>query len=99
MSWLGGLASCAINPVPQASWSGWPQLGCLRRPLCCPSWHKDICLYVSCVPMLYNSDFSFGKTIFWRTRFDYAEWCINGGFLPDSVICKDVDVTDGLKSA
>jgi hypothetical protein len=30
---------------------------------------------------LYNSDFSFGKTIFWRKRFDYAEWCINGGFL------------------
>src|SRR5579872_4841824 len=68
MSWLGGLASCAINPVPHASWSGWPQLGCLRRPLCCPSWHKDISLYVSGVPILYNSDFLFGKTIFWRQR-------------------------------
>src|SRR6201994_4574168 len=70
MSRLGGLASCAMKPVPQASWSGWHQFGCLRmfRPLCCPSWHKDICLYVSGVPMLYNSDFLFGKTIFWRKR-------------------------------
>src|ERR1700684_4009890 len=68
MSWLGGLASCAINPVPQASWSGWPQLGCLRRPLCRPSWHKDISLYVSAVPILYNSDFLSAKTLFWRER-------------------------------
>src|SRR5579863_8283534 len=68
MSWLGGLASCAIKPVPHASWSGWPQLGCLRRPLCGSSPHRDICLYGSGVPMLYNSDFLFGETIFWRKR-------------------------------
>src|SRR5277367_3039690 len=55
MSCAGGAPRRATNPVPHASWSGWPQLGC-----------RDILGYRGTNVSKYNAEFQCGKLIFCR---------------------------------